>query len=963
MLATEGRAAVRKTGAGWEVSAGELSLNLSEDGGLVSVKEHGRVHRGGGGAFVIDAEMQVAATGAPTPATGVRASVEDGKLVISRTLPGGKAAVRSEIESNAERILWTVSMANRGQKDGFYNLGIDLPVAYSTSWSFWDGYAQPAHKDPKGRKGINYVSGAVFPMACVYSGGNGMALGFEPFQLVAAMESSVSPTRPPPNGRGQEGLWRLRYQTRVVLAAGKEFSVKFVLFPFAEKYGHLDAVQRYYDLFPAAFEPRREINPMCDGMEFMSIYYRYAYDPGWPDYQGEMIRRISHGRGGWEWLYRPGIYPGDWGLLDPDGVTSRYFGPGHKPFTHDPQGTGPTFSAYKQRVRVKCTSGRRHLVAPGFYMNFVWCGEELAKKHLPDALVDAANNPKHRLDEKWWYDYKNDREINSKYVFASGTNWGDFGRKSIQNVVETFAPSAICFDSASGVEKIYGPASSRAAVRAFDDDKRPYSLQAVAYADLMDYCRSLRNERGEQVAAIPNWHQSGAYPVAFRADTILLERHPMQWQSWAHIYPQLKRHRMVAGRKTITMNRSYTPKHLRRFQWDKLDAQQTLDAFREVRDETLLCCAQFGILPGAPLICGTEKIYNAMPLLFDLADAGWEPSPKSFVTNGRLELSRFGKGVGGFYVLVNHHKTTEKTTFTADRMSGAHVVLASYDGGPLVNRMQADVTRVEVTVKPRTYVAFRRAALARGLPTGTKVSVSHDDVKFRQRMLRLDIQLPQPKPLEWTLPVPANYTAHSVTAAGETVRFTRDDDECAIRFRTPSARGALHMEVVFEPAIKVKGDLEDLYKFDFMADPPPACITVPKDYKDEDYNDSAWRIGEYFRYYSRRVLKKEEPVKLAIHEADPARTAPFFIILQPIAASSPGTIEIGDFTVHIRGDRQTLPKAVLKFLAILDRKYPYYGTFMVSSAHWLGATGKNPCLTRAGLEGRALKGEIGDPLE
>ena len=891
-------------------------------------------------------------TPGPAKAAQVSSSLKDGKLVIARKPADAKATIRSLIETRADRIMWTVRVVNQETEDGFYKIGISLPVAYASPWWYWDGYAQPAHADPKAQTGIAYVSGAVFPMGCVYSRGRGMAVALEPFQMVAAQESYISPAG--------AGTSTLSYGTPVVIAPGKEFSVQFALFPFKEKRGYLDAVQRYQRLFPDAFRARAGTNARCAGMEYMSIYYRYAYDPERTDFQGEIMRRVSRGRGGWEWLYRPGIYPGDWGLLDPDRLSSRYFEPGQQPFTHDPQGAGPTFDAYKKRIRMKCTGGERFLVAPGFYMNFVWCGEELAEKMFPDSLIDAKNNPKHRLDEKWWKDFKNDRLINSKYVYASGTSWGEFSRNSIRNVVQAFAPSAICFDSASGAERIYGPVVAKATVRTFDSALRPYSLQAVAFAGLMDFTRTLRNERGEQVAVIPNWHQSGAFPVAFRSDTLLLERHPLQWQSWEAIYPQLKRYRMIAGQKTITMNRSYSPKLFRRYKWAEMDAQQTLDAFREIRDETLLCCAQFGILPGAPLICGTEKLYNAMPLLHDLAAAGWQPSPKASVSNQKLQLSRFGTGAGGFFVLTNHHKAEERTVLTADLSEGRHVVLANNDGRSLTNRIFPNGTQIEATVKGRSYAAFTKVAVIHGLPHGTTISASHTEVPFKQRTVTFDMEMPHAQPLKWTLSMPIGYGSGHMTVGNKTADLSsRRETSLDVVPSQPRLRPML----VLEPEIKVEGDIHCLHDVDFLADPAPACISLGADYDDTKHNYSAWRIREYFRYYASWVLKRENPVTLNILRNGAAQATSFSIVLTPLPTGAPGRIRIAAKQVVISGDTTTLPKAVLKLLEILDQKYPYYGTFICSSADWVETKAAKEILSKAGLMGKVLKGEIGEALE
>ncbi|MBU0478262.1 hypothetical protein KKC91_06815 [bacterium] len=856
--------------------------------------------------------------------------LKDNKLTFKQETDSKKISVISEITTEHKYIKWKITVKNNSRIERNCNIGIEFPFYYESNWYYWDGFAPGAISNTTTGKTYTGIS-STFPLGCVYSGGEGIAAGLSPDDLVCSIENGVSKISDKP--------WKFRYGIRAAIIPGGKATITIIIFGFHEKYGYLDALEKYYDFFPQAFSPADGTNPYLRGMGLGALHWRYSYREDLPDYSGDLIRRLSYGKGGWEWGYTYD-FPGDWGLTH----TLKY----NQSKRH--------IKIFKERY----DSAERNMTAIAYYTNPHWCEQSIVKKEFTDSIFDLGPFPNSDFLTHQW----RGETITTTKLFSVGNSWGDNLVSSTKNIIKTYSPSAIGYDSASGFVKDYGKASRNSPARAFDDQGRSYSIEGIGYSKLMDLAHSLTNSRGERVGAVTNLKLAGVFSDAFRSDAILHEGTPPQYNT-GDKYERFMRLRLLTGKKTIAWYNAIIPE--RWINWEKLTPQETLDTLRYIRDEILLCSVHFGALPSTRLVSGVEKFYLNLPLLQRLAVSGWRPSPKSSVGENKLLLSRFGDEFGGYYSIVNMHKEDFSSQFSTDSVDGRSVILADVNGQEVKNRITQQGTIANFTLKKQCFKVYEKAALLSGLRPDATVNTCYVNTEFKKKILRMRINCPNAS-LECISAVPEEYYPAKVAVMGNPVKFSYEKETGLIRYNFRCGTGTTDVEVVYNRCINIIGNLQDLYDIDFFGMESADIIIIKNNIHDKNYQYPAWRIQEYFRFYSKEVLGMDGAVVIPVKDKEGSVKKRVKIILKPVKLKGDvsARIKISKNRITISGSQETLLKAVLRFLSILDKKYPYYGKFMLEEGipDYLGRK-KAPAgsvAEKAGLSNYILKGEIGEPL-
>jgi len=99
----------------------------------------------------------------------------------------------------------------------------------------------------------------VFPINCIYNKTSCLALGINPHQLFSYYSGGIE------NGIPYSSV-------KLVIDPGITANVEFITFKTAAKYGYLEAVAEYYELFPECYTRRRNIDQRIFGVAETSFY-------------------------------------------------------------------------------------------------------------------------------------------------------------------------------------------------------------------------------------------------------------------------------------------------------------------------------------------------------------------------------------------------------------------------------------------------------------------------------------------------------------------------------------------------------------------------------------------------------------------------------------------------------------------------------------------------------------------
>jgi hypothetical protein len=235
---------------------------------------------------------------------------------------------------------------------------------------------------------------------------------------------------------------------------------------------------------------------------------------------------------------------------------------------------------------------------------------------------------------------------------------------------------------------------------------------------------------------------------------------------------------------------------------------------------------------------------------------------------------------------------------------------------------------------------------------------------MREGMLVVDMAIERPEPRSVCFRLP-------VGARARNVRFNGKDLEdwvqkgCTVCLAATGLGEQNHVELVYEPAVMLNCNSDCLRELPYVVKEKPNCVIVC----DKDNSLSARRLSAYFEYWHLcqnhpRGVTMEfegEGPRIPIHQFDRVpQDASFAIVVgcpqsNPVVARFVESIPDGASLLDCRkvDDRTFLlvaganptatERAVLRLLAILDEKYPFYG-----------AVPDSPMFVKAGLAGKVL---------
>ena len=503
----------------------------------------------------------------------------------------------------------------------------------------------------------------VFPVSCVYDKAICLALGANPHQLFSYYSSGI-----------EDGI--LYKSVKLVIDPGMTESVEFIEFKTPAKYGYLEAVARYYELFPECYTRRQNIDQRICGVAETSQYK--------VEHAAHELLREDRRRFKCDWIWSMHANS-EIGLAFPE---ADDYNP-HGTFVEEPA-LGKSREEFLDYVRQAYEWGDQS-AAMAFYVLPQVLDWRIMKEKYPDAeWVDSKNATLAAIDFS-------DESNHLKYAPAGAIlPWGNSFQarmlSDFKNVAEKIRPSAFAFDNVEGPRMDFAQHAQNCPGRAFSDGK-VYVTQGVAYGKLMEYVRELPGRKPGLKMGVTGNHP-GSYHTAAFTDAAIFEAGP--WTDTAYTAAM----RLDMGEKPLVY---WGPKEFPDFELYKGAALEK--KLTEINYWLFLFALRYGILPNAAHnLKGYALMRERLPLLKKLQAAGWKPVPGAQEISGMLALQRYGRN---YLAVVNETEKSVDSVITIETkyFDDTKQLHAIY--GPIPDiRHEAGVITVRLTLPPRSAIVF-----------------------------------------------------------------------------------------------------------------------------------------------------------------------------------------------------------------------------------------------------------------
>ena len=847
----------------------------------------------------------MAAPAAALPlAPGLVLTVADGKAGMAAVPLDKKGEATGNLRLTVRRgnkgvvTLWTVELTDLSGHDRWLEVALAGRPALKGPARYFSGVGETDLSEPYETPEYQQP----LPLAALWSGAGGLAIGLEPHETVSYVHHTAR----------AEGL-EMALQVRLVVEAGKARSLTFVSLPLSGKWGFFEALERYYDLAPDVYEPDPARDPRLFGASAMYAAWQAEPGPNWK----ELCRRNF---ATWDWCYAPFKRTGD--------IVGRPefwdYTPARPEYKRGmPFETREKFLAWRKE---RFSGGERGGVAMLCYVPAqVWCEERLARERYPDAITKDPNTVC-VYNTPWCTGW--DNEVR---VLPWNTSFGEQSKRDLADVARDLDLAGYAFDTAEGVSRYFGPRVKEFPERAWDPKLGEYVREAVATTALMRAVNTLRNSSGRSVGVVGNLDHP-YYLVARGVDAGLHEAN-----AWEGGRGRGDFARYAMGRKPIAWWDGYGLHEL--LQWERITADEVVDATLGASDFTLLESFRIGYLPTVDFTRGIMSAAAALPALTECVRAGWHPVSGA-TAEGVSFITRYGRGLQTRLAMGNETLSPARPTIKADcRWLGeGSFVFATREGQPLENTFAAGETRVAGVEVPAHKVGVLRAwaGITPALGSGSaRVAVAAD---LNAPTLTLTCARPLPEGSSVSVPLPAGMLLRAATVDGRPARQSeiRNPKSEIPSVSVPAGKGR---QVVFAfVSTRYALGRQDLESFPFAGEGRPAATLVLRPGASEEEQVAAERLAEYFRYYFAGAPDQPVQVTLPIRRGAEGVSGPLVVLdgaggafartLVPSLpkGAGPTVARAGNRLALVAPEPASCRDALLDVLRALDRKYAYPGT-------------------------------------
>ncbi len=798
-------------------------------------------------------------------------------------------------------ISYKITLNNLSKEEMWIEVGLSLPYSFKRDYSYWDGFQ--IYSSPDKILSRDDLRG-MFPLAAIYQK-NGLALGIEPHQLRSYLKVELNPS-----------THQVFFATRMVIDPEGKDEIEFILFPFENNFGYLDAVQVYYDCFPDIFVATPGIDPRIKKPCASHLYWNFSSHFGKRSGGVNTFELLRKAGAGCDWCYgaASGARQGDYW---PSELTKKWLGKFRKVGKTPP--TWPNPENWIEEMFFRLEKGRIYNIAPMAYSGFIACEEELAKKYFPEAILV----PKDGKVKIWRKSHAFGNQP-TLFVYPYRNSFGEKTIKDFEKIAKNWPISGFAFDTGAGRGiRHFGKGTEGSPGKAYEKGKGVYATVGTAIAMVAKEVHSFYRD-GLRMGIIVNLDGAQGYYAWLTADSAIYEASPQ-----FHLYGYDPIHvRLWLGKKPVTWWRGWSIPD-----WKSFSPEELRKSFSALIDYTILYSLYLCGYPPPTYSLGVPKVLHYMPILIDLTDLGWEPAP-GFKADKRLWLSRYGKELGSCLVLGN---CTLKDIQTEIKLNNSYLgpfsyVLAEYEGEKeITSQIKGKDTIISEDIKARTPLILRTIA---GIDKGHNLSFSSKINLTTGEKGFLDIEIISGKNFSGSiyLWLPKGTYPESLLLNGQRCKFFENDNSVVSKIRLSKGKNNLILNL--SPEIEIK-NMTSLLEFPFIKNKEPNCkILIAKDAATEEEVFASW-VSNYFSFYHQYALRS--PLKKDIQVGKEKEGYSSFIIIgtpesNPLINKLPeekkGFIyKEGENLIIAAKDLHSLKETTLLLLEALDKEYAFYGYF------------------------------------
>ena len=831
----------------------------------------------------------------------------------------GSLSVALLFEEKADHVAINISLKNNGKNVRLIQAGYLIPVE-GLDLQWWDGRF---YSDPGINQMIYEKTHLRLPLSALHNSRDGYAIGLNPECLLSIFANGAD--------KKNNNAFELSFKTRLVLAPDSEIPLPLCAFSFKPLFGYLDAVQRYYDIYPKMFSMNSAISQKILG----SGGYLFSGEES-RLLQYEESRRYGMG---WEWAYCPAQRPGDW--YPDERFWDDKIGYGGKNDAHQNIVKG-SLEDFRKDMRNRFQIGRP-VTASAYYLLPMAADAEYMRSFKDGIIIDEKGVFK--VAPKGWCK----APFDMYYTYPWGNSYGEEVVKEFNLIVKDFHIRAFAFDEANRMDTHYGKGIENDSACAWNSNDKYCSVQ-VAMARLAEEIHKIRFE-GLGIAMVMN--KPWTYNTSTRTDIAIHE-----WNSFI-LEDCFIGLRMLMGHKLISWWKEDESAGVLR--WEDLSPEDIRRGITGITAFTRLKCLRYGVTPYNLTMPGHKEYFRIVEQLTEMMKAGgWQPTPAADSTE-KLWLSRYGQGIKSFIVAGNPSAAEKDVNLKIfnSYLGGGYVLFALYDGTNLENICRDGNTEVSLgRVKPFGDITARAIAKL-DIPVNCNVKASSSFMMSSASdrvIIEWDILNINQKDIEGGIEigVPSGSSDFILKINDERKAIKELDAKIIYHGKLP-ARGKLELEYL--PEVVIACDEEKLLAFPFTKNGTPSSIVKLEAGSNELDKVSALRIVSFFDWFFRRQQAPDSKCDQLARNGIKGLAIP--IVEGEFSSDEQhATIGIlnepGKSQINISKDGKTLTitgntaelreRAVLKLLKILEKKYPFYGVLP-----------KKPMYIKAGLAGECIE--------
>lgn len=602
-----------------------------------------------------------------------------------KTIDPAKAEIiwKEQVKKRGNAIDIKINITNKTDKPRFLQVSAFASNPFA-KFDWWNGYvsADMVKFDPADK-----ILSTWFPASAAIGEKNALILGLDPLLLCSRVVSQLSDKN------------ELQISLPVYLEPGKSFDANYTVAAVPAKYGYHDVIQAWYDLFPEAYQPAKDIAPETISGEASYLYWKPGNTAG--PHQYDLLRRFYGGRGCWEWCYKPFIRAGDWSITDKWSV-------GWRKFSKD------RVERARQNTAARLAAAAENKVAPMWYVNVCWTEKTIFEKHFPGIATSST-----RARRSWGQDAVTP-------IYCWGTDYGKLFIQGLTEVPVKFPASrGIGWDSCFAHREF---PETHAGFKGTDpksfENGKPLILEAVGISQLLDHSR--RQFAGKyRMANVVNFKLVSPFMIGVRTDAGLYEGNPMSDIKRLHRIESMRAR--LGSPKALAWHKLATPDRIKWVDWDDMTKAEAQDAYRQIMDNILFLSFYWGGVPAPKMpTTGVKKLIDYNPVLVDLIRQGWQPSPAVDVPQTIL-AARYGKGAGAGIAVINpdYKAQSFEVNFPAFYWENKAALITGDANQAISSVLSKAGTKVKLTLPARSLTVLRVCGL---LEVPTDVDVSGEKV-------------------------------------------------------------------------------------------------------------------------------------------------------------------------------------------------------------------------------------------